>query len=403
LFSLRFDVLLYDVTSTYFEGEAAGNPQAQRGYSRDHRPDCKQVCIGLVVTPEGFPLAYEVFAGNTADVTTVEDIVAAMEAKYGRARRVWVVDRGMVSEANLAFLRERGARYVVGTPKSLLRKFERELTEQDWHTVRSGIEVKLAPSPDGAETFVLCRSADRTRKEKAIHERFARRIESGLTRIAAWLLAAKRRIDRAGIERRIGKLMGRNSRAAGGFQAEVIDDASRPSGLRLAWSRVAAWQAWGALTEGCYILRTNLVGCTPEQLWQTYIQLTQVENAFRTEKTDLRLRPIWHHKEHRVQAHILFSFLAYAMWKTLEQWAERSGLGGGSVRTILSELRRIKASDVILPTTDGRHIRLSCVTRPDAHQQAILDRLGLMLPERLGRPRWVKNPAKSEPPCSLDF
>lgn len=403
MFSLQFDVLLYDITSTYFEGLAAGNPQAQRGYSRDHRPDCKQVCIGLVVTPDGFPLAYEVFAGNTTDVTTVEDMVEAMEAKYGRARRVWVVDRGMVSEANLAFLRERGAQYVVGTPKSLLRKFECELIEQDWHTVREGIEVKLVASPDGTETFVLCRSADRVEKERAIHERFVKRIEAGLVQIAERLEKAKRHLDPSRIERRIGKLMGRNSRAAGGFQAHVIEDDSRPSGLRLDWSRVAAWQEWTTLSEGCYLLRTNLVGQTPEELWRTYIQLTQVESAFRTEKSDLRIRPIWHQKEERAQAHILFSFLAYAMWKTLEQWAKRAGLGGGAVRTILSELQRIKASDVILPTTAGRRIRLSCVTRPDAHQRAILDRLGLALPERLGRPRWVKNPAKPEPPCSLDF
>ena len=396
LFSLQFDVLLYDITSTYFEGLAEGNPQARRGYSRDHRPDCKQVCIGLVVTPDGFPLAYEVFAGNTADVTTVEDMVEVMEAKYGRARRVWVVDRGMVSEENLAFLRERGAQYVVGTPKSLLRKFERELIEEAWHTVRAGVEVKLVASPDGTETFVICRSADRVEKEKAIHDRFAKRIESGLTRVAKRLEKAKRHLDAVPIERRIGKLMGQNSRAAGGFRADVVEDDSRPSGLRLEWSRVAAWQEWATLSEGCYILRTNLVGQTPEELWRTYIQLTQVESAFRTEKSDLRIRPIWHQKEKRVKAHILFSFLAYAMWKTLEHWATRAGLGGGGVRTIISELRRIKASDVILATTAGRHIRLSCVTRPDAHQRAILDRLGLVLPERLGRPTWVKNPAQSE-------
>jgi transposase len=230
-----------------------------------------------------------------------------------------------------------------------------------------------------------------------------KRIEEGLTRIAERLDKAKGRLDRGRIERRVGTLMGRNSRAAGGFEAHVIEDASRPSRLRLAWSRVAAWQEWAALSEGCYILRTNLVDRTPEDLWRTYIQLTQVESAFRTEKSDLRVRPIWHQKEERVQAHILFSFLAYAMWKTLEQWAKRAGLGGGSARTIISELQRIKASDVILPTTAGRRIRLSCVTRPDANQQAILDRLGLVLPERLGWPRWVKNPAKPEPPCSLDF
>jgi transposase len=335
-------------------------------------------------------------------VTTVEDMVEAMEAKYGRARRVWVMDRGMVSEENLELLRERGAQYLVGTPKSLLRKFERELLDKDWHTVREGVEVKLVPSPDGTETFVVCRSADRIEKEKAIHERFAKRIEAGLTRIAERLEKAKRHMDPVRIERRIGKLLGQNSRAAGGFQANVIPDGTRPSGLRLNWTRVAAWQEWASLSEGCYILRTNLVGKTPEELWQTYIQLTQVESAFRTVKTDLRIRPIWHQKRERVEAHILFSFLAYAMWKTLEHWARRAGLGN-SVRIILEELRRIKACDVILPTTAGRRIRLSCVTRPDDHQRVILDNLGLALPERLGRPTWIKNPAELETPCSLDF
>jgi transposase len=233
MFSFSFDLLLYDITSTYFEGLAEQNSDAQRGYSRDHRPDCKQVCIGLVVTPDGFPLAYEVFAGNTTDVTTVEDMVEAMESKYGRARRVWVVDRGMVSDENLAFLPERGAQYLVGTPKCLLRKFERTLIEKDWHTVREGVEVKLVASPDGTETFVVCRSADRIEKEKAIHERFAKRLEAGLTRIAERLAKAKRRLDPVRIERRIGKLMGQNSRAAGGFQVNVIEDGTRRSGLRL--------------------------------------------------------------------------------------------------------------------------------------------------------------------------
>jgi transposase len=402
MFSLQFDLLLYDITSTYFEGLAEQNGDARRGYSRDHRPDCKQVCIGLVVTPDGFPLAYEVFAGNTTDVTTVEDMVEAMEAKYGRARRVWVVDRGMVSEENLEFLRERGAQYLVGTPKSLLRRFERELLDKDWHTVREGIEVKLVPSPDGTETFVVCRSADRIEKEKAIHDRFAKRIEAGLARIAERLEKARRRIDPVRIERRIGKLLGQNSRAAGGFQVNVIEDGSRPSGQRLEWTHVAAWQEWASLSEGCYILRTNLAGKTPEELWQTYIQLTQVESAFRTVKTDLRIRPIWHQKKERVEAHILFSFLAYAMWKTLEHWAKRAGLGNG-VRIIIEELRRIKACDVILPTTANRRIRLSCVTRPDEHQQAILDRLALPLPGRLCRPQWVTDAAKTERPCSEDF
>jgi len=399
MFSLEFDLLLYDITSTYFEGLAAGNPQAQRGYSRDHRPDCKQVCIGLVVTPDGFPLAYEVFAGNRSDVTTVEDIVEAMEQKYGRARRVWVVDRGMVSEDNLAFLRERDAKYVVGTPKSLLRKYERQLLEEDWHTLRGGIEVKLVPSPDGAETFVLCRSRDRREKERAMHARFEKRIEQGLRRIEASCTKRKQKV--ATVAKQLGRLLGRNSRAAGLFQTDVVEAADGRA--QLVWKKVQAWRDWAALSEGCYLLRTNLTDKSPEELWRTYIQLTQVESAFRTEKTDLRIRPIWHQKEDRVQAHILFSFLAYAMWKTLEHWTKRAGLGSGGARTVIAELRRVKVSDVILPTTAGRRIRLLCVTRPDDDQRAILDRLGLDLPERLGRPSWVRNPTETESPCSLDF
>jgi len=197
LFDLEYDLLLYDATSTYFEGAAQANPQAQRGYSRDHRPDCKQVCIGLVVTRCGVPLGYEVFAGNRNDATTVQEIVQRIEVRYGQADRIWVMDRGMVSEENLAYLRECGRRYILGTPRSQLRQFERELLEQDWAVIREGLEVKLCPSPDATETFVLCRSADRREKERAIHESFAARIESGLVRMAQACQA--RRQDRKSV------------------------------------------------------------------------------------------------------------------------------------------------------------------------------------------------------------
>jgi len=393
LFSPDFDILLYDVTSTYFEGEAKRNPQAKRGHSRDHRRDCKQVCIGLVVTTDGFPLGYEVFAGNRNDVKTLEEIVEAMEAKYGKANRIWVFDRGIVSEANLAFLRDRSGQYLVGTPKSQLRRFEKELIDKDWREVREGIEVKLAPSPGGEETFVLCRSRDRREKEKAMHERFVSRIRKGLVSIQKGLGRAKRPRDKGKIERRIGRLLEKNSRAAKAFKIELLEDADRPAGLRLRYRRVKKWRDWAALSEGCYLLRTNISGKTPEGLWRTYIQLTDVEEVFRTEKSELNIRPIWHQMEHRVQAHVLFSFLAYAMWKTLQTWMERSGLGRGA-RTVIEELARIKAADVILPTSAGREVRLTCVTRPDKAQAAIIDRLGLELPERVGRPRWVPAPEK---------
>jgi len=391
LFSPDFDLLLYDITSTYFEGRAEANPQAKRGYSRDHRGDCKQVCIGLVATRDGFPLAYEVFGGNRVDVTTVEEVVEVMERKYGRARRVWVMDRGMVSEENLQFLRDRGGLYLVGTPRGMLKKFQAYLLDSDWSEVQEGIEVKLVNSPDGRETFVLCRSVDRREKEKAIHERFAQRIEAGLSQLDKELKQARKKRDRTILERRIGRLLGRNSRAAGGFKIGLIEEIRCPAGLTLHWSRVDAWRQWARLSEGCYLLRTNLTGQSPETLWQTYMQLTDVEAVFRTGKSDLKIRPIWHQLEHRVQGHILFSFLAYALWKTLQIWMERSGLGRG-VRTVIEECARLKANDVILKTSAGRQIRLCCITQPDPAQRALLDRMGLVIPERLGRPSWVRAP-----------
>ena len=391
LFSPDFDLLLYDVTSTYFEGQAKANPQAKHGYSRDHRGDCKQVCIGLVATQDGFPLAYEVFSGNRADVTTVKEMVEIMESKYGRARRIWVMDRGMVSEDNLQFLRNRGGFYLVGTPRGMLKRFEAYLLDSDWSKVQEGIEVKLVNSPNGRETFVLCRSADRREKEKAIHERFAERIEAGLSKLDKELKRARKKRDRAVLERRIGRLLGKNSRAAGGFKIKVVEDKTCPAGLQLRWWRIEAWRHWSSLSEGCYLLRTNLTEQSPEKLWQTYMQLTDVEAVFRTGKSDLKIRPIWHQLEHRVQGHILFSFLAYALWKTLQIWMERSGLGRG-VRTVIEEFARLKANDLILKTSAGREIKLCCITQPDPAQRALLDRMGLMIPERLGRPLWVRKP-----------
>jgi transposase len=389
LFSPDFDLLLYDVTSTYFEGQAKANPQAKHGYSRDHRGDCKQVCIGLVATQDGFPLAYEVFSGNRADVTTVEEMVELMESKYGRARRIWVMDRGMVSEDNLQFLRNRGGFYLVGTPRGMLKRFEAYLLDSDWSEVQEGIEVKLVNSPTGRETFVLCRSADRREKEKAIHERFSERIEAGLSKLDKELKRTGKKRNRAVLERRIGRLLGKNSRAAGGFKIKVVEDKTCPAGLQLRWWHIETWRQWSSLSEGCYLLRTNLTEQSPEKLWQTYMQLTDVEAVFRTGKSDLKIRPIWHQLEHRVQGHILFSFLAYALWKTLQIWMERSGLGRG-VRTVIEEFARLKANDVILKTSAGREIKLCCITQPDPAQRALLDRMGLMIPERLGRPLWVR-------------
>jgi transposase len=389
LFDLDYDLLLYDVTSTYFEGQCQRNPQAQRGYSRDHRPDCKQVCIGLVVTSEGIPLGYEVFAGNRHDSKTVEEIVAAMEAKYGRAQRIWVMDRGLVSEKNLEFLRQRGGQYIVGTPKAQLRQFERYLIEQDWHSVQPGVEVKLVAGPAGTEKFILTRSADRREKERAMRQRFVDRIEAGLTKLQAAAAAGRLR-DEGEAHRRWGRLQQQNQRAASAFTVTIRkrQPASGKAALEIIWEHNARANQWALLSEGCYLLRTNLTETDPATLWKRYIQLTDAEWAFRINKDELCIRPIWHHREERVQAHILVCFLAYVMWKTLTQWMKQSGLGDAP-RTLLDELAKIKSGDVVLParTAAGqqRTIRLRCVTEADAAQKALLDRLGLTLPRRLRR------------------
>ena len=389
LFDVTYDLLLYDVTSTYFEGEASANPQAQRGYSRDKRFDCKQICIGLVVTTDGLPLGYEVFDGNRTDVTTLEEIVEHMERKYGRARRVWVLDRGIVDEDNLAFIRERGGQYLVGTPRSQLRRYECELTEDGgWDSVYEDLEVKLCPSPDGEETFVLCRSRARADKKRAIHERFSCRIEQALVKLGTRLTRTRRAPDRAVIERQIGRLVEKNWRAAAQYQIDVLDDPQRPGHFTLRWSRDEAHSDWARLSEGAYLLRTNLTGRTPQELWQTYMQLVDAEAAFRTLKSELALRPIYHQVQRRVHAHVLVAFLAYALWKTLQKWMDQNGLGRG-VRTVVEEFARIKCCEVVLPTRGGdREVQLRCVTRPDPWQRALLQRLGLQLPHRLGQPRW---------------
>jgi len=388
LFQLDYDLLLYDVTSTYFEGQALGNAQAKRGHSRDHRPDCKQVCIALVVTREGVPLGYEIFDGNRTDVTTVEEIVSTMERRFGRSNRVWVMDRGMTSEDNIAWFWQTKRRFLVGTPKAELKKWEQQiLEEKDWRVVRDGLEVKLCAGPDGRETFVLCRSAERRKKEEAMHEKFAAHIEEGLQSLKRRLDKSKKKVGRSSVDRQIGRLLQRNSRAAARFTIEVTDDATRACRLSLSWSTNSAWQQWAAATEGCYILRTNITDWTPEALWQTYIQLTEAEAAFRIQKSQLSIRPVWHQKKERVQAHIFVCFLAHVLWKTLEQWQARAGLGN-SPRTLIDELATIQTADVVLPTAEQppRELRVRCVVRPAQAQQLLLDRLGLRLPDRLRPP-----------------
>ena len=388
LFDVSYDLLLYDVTSTYFEGMAEKNELAQRGYSRDHRGDCKQVCLALVVTREGLPLGYEVFAGNRVDVTTVEESVSRMEARFGVADRVWVMDRGMVSRSNIEWLQSTGRRYLLGAARSALRQWKPELVdEKDWEQVRDGLEVKLCRGPKGDETFILCRSTERLEKEKAMHERFADRIRSGLQSLERRLNQARSPADRSQVERQIGRLLERNRRAAQMFQIVVHEDRDLASGLRLEWSVHEEWDEWTRRSEGCYVLRTNVPDWSAEELWQAYVQLTQAEAAFRIQKTDLSIRPIWHQRSDRVQAHILVCFLAYVLWKSLEQWCNRAGLGR-SPRLILQELSKLHSADIVLPTAEAspRDLRIRCVVRPDQAQSQLLDRLGLRLPQRLRIP-----------------
>src|ERR1700674_3369333 len=348
LFAVQNEVLLYDVTSTYFEGEAAANPQAQRGYSRDHRPDCKQVCIALVVTFDGFALGYEVFAGNTHDSRTLQTIVATMEARHGMLGRVWITDRGMASADNLAWLRQTGRRYIIGAPKSELRKFGSVLAAADgWRTVHEGVEVKLAHYPETGETAILCRSADRRSKEKAMHDKFSRRIEAALQRLAVRIARSRNRLDPAPVNRQIGRILQQNQRAAARFTVALEPDGC-PAGFRLHVAYNASFDDWAALSEGAYLLRSNIGDWSDQQLWKAYIQLTQAEAAFRIQKDQLKVRPIWHQHAERVQAHILVCFLAFVLWKSLEMWQQRAGLG--NPRTVLEELARIQSHDVVLPT-----------------------------------------------------
>lgn len=407
LFSLEYDLLLYDVTSTFFEGQAAFE-LAQRGYSRDQRSDCKQVCIGLVVSRCGLPLGYEVFAGNTTDVTTVKQIVTTMEQRYGKSDRIWVMDRGMVSEANLRFLREGDRRYIVGTPKSMLKKFEQQVLSGDWHQIREGLEVKLCvlprdagqdedadgdagdpePTQDAAdrlpdetrETFILCRSQDRWKKEDAILRRFEQKIEARLKSMAARCDKQKR--QPLTVAREVGRLLGQNTRAAKLF--EVTVEATETGHAKITWKKIQGLRNWATLSAGCYLLRTNVTDWTDEELWKAYIQLTEAEAAFRIHKSDLSLRPIWHQKEDRVLAHILVCFLSYVSWKMLGQLCQAAGLGN-EPRRVLSELSEIRMMDVVLPTRDGIDIRKRCISQPSDHQQILLEKLRLKLPRKINQ------------------
>jgi transposase len=388
LFAAEFDVLLYDLTSSYVEGAAPKNPMMRRGYSRDHRPDCLQVVLAVIVNVDGFPLSYETFDGHRTDVTTLETVMRMVERKYGHARRVWVFDRGIVSDANLAAIRRRGGQYLVGTRRATLRQVERALLDGPWTQVRDEVEAQLIPIPGGTETFVLCRSTARREKEVAIRRRFSTRLEDHLRKLEA-RVAAGRLTDRATIDRLVGRLQASHASVADLYDMAVVD-AGGP--LRFRWSLIEAKRAWRDARDGAYLLRTNLVGDTVEQLWTKYIQLTEAEAAFRALKSELAIRPVFHQLERRAKAHVFVAFLGYALWVTLKQLLRRRGTGLTPTQA-LARLATLQSADIILPTTDGREIRLRRVTQPMPAQQQLLDHLAITIPAHL---EWNAE-------CSADF
>ena len=392
LFEAEFDVLLYDLTSTYVEGAAEKNPMIRRGYSRDHRPDCEQMVIALIVNSEGFPFSYETFNGNRADVSTIETILRMVERKYGKARRIWVFDRGIVSEENLAAIRKRDGQYLVGTPRSQMKRFEAELLQDGWVQVRPEVEVKQVAIPQGEETYILCRTAGRKEKEKAIRKRFSTSMEDALKGLEKTIVAGRLK-DRHKMERRLGKIQARHPSVNDLYEVSLRDTTQ---GVRLSWQMKDDRKTWRESREGAYLLRTNIKAETAEGLWAKYMQLTEAEASFRALKRELSIRPLFHQLEPRVKAHVMVAFLGYALWVTLKHLLKRrpailpqpsaSGVENAqplSPMKALALLSTLQSADIVLPTTDGREIRLRRITEPTAEQKSLLHQLGLSLPERL--------------------
>jgi transposase len=371
LFGASFDVLLYDLTSTYFEGDAEDVEKAARGYSRDHRPDCAQLVIAIVVTPEGFPLSYEVFDGDRTDVTTLEAMLDQVEAKHGRARRVWVFDRGIVSEANLQRLRERGGQYVVGTPRHRLRDYEKELLGGSWQQINNSVQVQLIEQDQ--ETYVLARSVDRAKKEEAMRWRQIR----GLMRDLLKLRRSIRKgtlVDPDKVLMRLGRLSERWPRAWHYVSADW-----KEGKLHWQWDRQALRLAQHR--DGAYLLRTNLNDHSPQALWRMYVQLTEVEAVFRALKSELAIRPIWHWVGPRVEAHVMVAFLGYCLWVCLKQKL-KGAAPGLSPWQVLDQFKRIVQVEVWFKLKAGGAICLPRITQPEAAQAMLLHRMEWSLPEQ---------------------
>ncbi len=378
LFQAEFDVLLYDLTSTSVEGAAEENPMMRRGYSRDHRPDCEQRVLALIVNPEGFPFSYELFDGNRADVSTVEAILRSVERKHGKARRVWIFDRGVVSEENLVAIRKRGGQYLVDTARSKLKQFEAELLTDDFEKIRPEVEVKQITIPGGEETYILCRTAGRKEKEKALRSRFVAKIEKTLAGFAKRIAEGQLK-NRDKMLLRLGRIQTAHPQVADLYAMAVKDSKAGP---RLVWRQKPEQQQWREAREGAYLLRTNLIADGAGDLWKKYRQLTEVEAAFRTLKSELAIRPLFHQLEKRVKAHVLVAFLGYGLQVTLKHLLKRSG-SEYSPAEALKQLAEIRSVDIVLPTVEGREIWLRRIAKLDAEQQEILHQLQLQLPERL--------------------
>src|SRR5215831_4076734 len=359
LFQAEFDVLLYDLTSTYVEGAAEENPLMRRGYSRDHRPDCEQLVLALIVNPDGFPFSYELFDGNRADVTTVEAILRTVERKHGKTRRVWIFDRGVVSEENLAAIRKRGGEYLVGTTRSKLKQFEAELLKDDFEKIRPDVEVKQIQILGGEETYILCRTAGRKEKEKAIRSRFVAKIEKALTGLEKRIVEGKLK-DRAKMWMRLGRIQASHPQVADLYEMAIKDS---KEGARLVWRQKPEQQQWLEAREGAYLLRTNLTAGTAADLWKKYMQLTEVEAAFRTLKSELAIRPLFHQLEKRVKAHVLVAFSRLCPAGDLEASAETSWFGILTRESTEAALRVIQRGH--RPANDRRPRDLVA-----AHQQA---------------------------------
>jgi transposase len=371
LFNAQFDVLLYDLTSTYFEGSCARIPKAKHGYSRDGRPDCRQVVIALVLTTDGLPLAYEVLPGNTSDRTTLKGFLKKIEERYGKARRVWVMDRGIPTEEILSQMRQEGVQYIVGTPKGSLNKTEQKFLQLPWHTVHEGVSVKLLEQD--AELLVLAKSGDRANKERAMRRRKLRTFFQGLLR----LRAGNPKRDR--VLQRLGVLKHHAGRAAGLVEIRVPREGESVSHETFYWRlKTKAFKAVEG-RDGHYLLRSNITGEQPERLWKRYVQLTEIEAAFKALKSDLAIRPIHHQREERVEAHIFVAFLAYCLLTTLGKRLQVHA-PGLTPRQVLEKLSRIQMLDIWLPTSDGRWLIMPRYTQPDMEQQLVLEKLELELP-----------------------